>query len=318
MVGPTATGKSDLGMEVARRLGGEIVSVDSRQAYRGMEVGTGAPTEEMRREVPHHGVCFLEPGERYGAGRFARLARRWIEDIRNRGRVPVLVGGTGLFLHALLDPVFEEPEVEPRRRERLRRWLESRAPRALRRWARRLDPELEDRRDHLDPQRCNRTLELALLTGRPLTWFWDHGEPVVEPLDALVYCLRLDPTEHRGRIGRRARRMLAAGWTKEVERLREEGHGEGSAAFDALGYRDVARVVDGELDAEEAAERIARDTWQYARRQRTWFRHQLPEHAVRLDAARGRDQLAARIAGEWRDAAGTGVGATAGQSEEGR
>ncbi|MFO7588663.1 MAG: isopentenyl transferase family protein, partial [Gemmatimonadota bacterium] len=113
ILGPTASGKTELGLALAGELGGEIVSVDSRQAYRGMEVGTAAPTPEQRAEVPHHGVAFLAPGERYGAGRFARLARGWIDGIRDRGREPLLVGGTGLFFAALLRPVFREPPLDP-------------------------------------------------------------------------------------------------------------------------------------------------------------------------------------------------------------
>lgn len=301
IVGPTATGKTGLAAEVARRLDGEIVSVDSRQAYRGMEVGTAAPPEELRAEIPHHGVAFLSPGERYGAGRFARLARRWMAGIRGRGRVPILAGGTGFFLKALTAPVFEEPPMDGERRRALREWTDERPDDQLLRWARRLDPALAERMDPLDPQRASRTLELSLLSGRPLSWWHDHGEPEAPPLRARIYALELETRLHRERIGRRTRRMLSAGWPEEARELREAGHGEGSPAMDALGYRDVVRLLEGELDRGEAVERIARDTWQYARRQRTWFRHQVPEEdTVRLDAAEPVEQLAGRVVSDWR------------------
>lgn len=301
VVGPTATGKTAVAAEVARRLDGEIVSVDSRQAYRGMEVGTAAPSARLRREVPHHGVAFLSPGERYGAGRFARRARRWIREIRSRGRVPILAGGTGFFLKALTDPVFEEPEMDEERREALRAWMDGSPDQLLLRWARRLDPLLAERLDPLDPQRASRTLELALLSGRPLSWWHDHGEPEAPPLRARIYVLELATEPHRERIERRTRGLLEGGWRREVRALREAGHGPDSPALDALGYRDVARLVDGEIDREEAVERIARDTWQYARSQRTWFRHQVPEDdTVRLDAAEPVEQLADLIESDWK------------------
>lgn len=298
IAGPTATGKTALAIAAARRLDGEAISADSRQAYRGMEVGTAAPTPEERTAVPHHGVAFLDPRERYGAGRFAREARRWIAGIRARGRVPILVGGTGFFLDALLSPVFREPELATTRRRRLRRWLDAApAERALA-WARRLDPDLFARLETVDPQRAARSLELALLTGRPVTWWQDHGDPEAPPLHALVFVLELSPRAHRAAIERRTEALLEAGWPAEARRLREEGL-EDAPALDAVGYRHVLALLDGRLEREEAVARIVRDTWAYARRQRTWFRHRVPEGAIRLDAAEPTGQLARRIEEAW-------------------
>lgn len=311
IVGPTATGKTGLALEVARTLDGEVISADSRQAYRGMEIGTAAPTPEERAAVPHHGVAFLEPGERYGAGRFARLARGWMAEIRARGRVPLLVGGTGFFLAALLEPVFREPSMDEARRTALRRWLDARSEAELERWSRRLDPALIDRLERLDRQRAARTLEMALLTGRALSWWHRHGEPEAPPLHALVYRLTLPREEHRRRIARRADALLEAGWPEEASRLRDRvglrervGAGEeGSVArhgWDAIGYPEALAVSEGRMSREEASEQIFLATWAYARRQRTWFRHQLPEHTVVLDASRPTGQLARRIAADWR------------------
>lgn len=308
VMGPTATGKTGLAVGLARALDGEIVSVDSRQAYRGMEVGTGAPTPEERDAVPHHGVAFLEPDERYSAGEFARRARGWIAGIRGRSRFPVLEGGTGFFLRALTDPVFDEPEMDPDRRERLETWLEERPPEELRRWTRRLDPDLEEELDALDPQRCARTLELTLLAGRPLTWWHEHGEPEAEPLDAMVAVLELPEGVHRDRIRERTRALLERGWADEVRALRATGHGEGDPPFTALGYREVAAWVDGEAGREETVEAIVRETWRYARRQRTWFRHQVPDDALRLDARRPVDDLAAAVIEELGERIGRDAG----------
>lgn len=299
IVGPTASGKTRLAVAVARVLDGEIISLDSRQAYAGFEVGTAAPTPAEREAAPHHGVGFLGPDERYGAGRFVREARRWLEEIEGRGRVPILAGGTGLFLRALTHPLFREPDFDAARRTALGTWLEAADEATLRRWAERLDPELAERPGGADRQRASRTLELALLAGRPLSWWVAHGEPEHPPLAAAVYVLELPAAELRARIERRAEAMLADGaWQAEVVRLAREGY-EGSLAFEALGYDEVLELARGRVGRAEALERVRARTWAYARRQRTWFRHQVPSGAVRLDGMKPTDQLARRIADDW-------------------
>lgn len=316
LVGPTATGKTSLAIAVGRRLEIEVVSLDSRQAYRGLEVGTAAPTAQERASVPHHGVAFLVPGERYSAGRFARLARRWIAEIRTRGRVPFLCGGTGFFLEALTNPVFREPRFDEERRAALHHRLAARSAERLEAWARRLDPELFRRLRTVDPQRAARTLELALLTGRPVTWWQDHAAPEAPPLRPLVFVLELPAAVHRERIARRAERQLEGGWLEEARRLRAAGleaavgleaaaalEGavalEAAAGLDAVGYRHLFGLLDGELDRKAALGRIVADTWSYARRQRTWFRNRAPSGARRLDATRPTGQLAAQIVEAW-------------------
>lgn len=299
VVGATATGKSELAARLAERLDGEVISMDSRQAYRGMAVGTAAPGPELRERVVHHGVGFLEPDERYGAGAFARRARAWIDGIRGRGRLPILAGGTGLFLRALTDPVFEEPAMDAGRRERLERWLASLPREGLERWARRLDPPLADDLGTLDPQRCGRTLELALLSGRPLSWWQEHGPPEAPPIATLDVVLELEADRHRERIRRRTGSLLREGWIEEVRRLLEAGYGPDDPPFTALGYAEVAAVLAGEATLEEAAREIAAQTWQYARRQRTWFRHQLSRPVLRLDADRDTDELVREVERRW-------------------
>lgn len=304
VVGPTASGKTALAIEIARSLDGEIISMDSRQAYRGFRVGTAAPTAGERALAPHHGVGFLAPDERYGAGRFARLAHRWMQEIRGRGRLPILAGGTGLFLRALIDPVFSEPELDDERRAALADWADARGDAELARWAVRLDPALETRLGTIDRQRAGRTLELALLAGRPLTWWIEHGAPERPPLDALVVVVEMPRETLRDRIRRRAAGMLEGGaWEAEVSDLVARGF-EDTPAFEALGYRDVAAVACGELAREEALDRVVARTWAYARRQRTWFRHQVPDGAIRLDGSLATDQLARRAIEAWRKTAG--------------
>jgi tRNA dimethylallyltransferase len=295
ILGPTGTGKTELALQVAEMIDAEIISVDSRQAYRGMAVGTAAPTAVQQARVPHHGVGFLEPGERYGAGRFGRLARDWMTGIRQRGREPLLVGGTGFFYRALVRPIFREPELDPGRRRRLERWIEERDPEMLAGWVRALDPELSDRLASLDPQRVQRALEVALLTGRSLSWWQRHGSPEADPVAAVPIVLELDAEEHRRRLRLRAESMLDAGWREEVESLLDAGHARGSIPFRTIGYGTVAEWLAGDISREDALACILRDTWAYARRQRTWFRHQVPADAIRLDAAGPPDVLAGQI-----------------------
>lgn len=299
VLGPTATGKTALALEVARRLDGEIISADSRQAYRGLEIGTAAPSVADRASVPHHGVAFLEPGERYGAGRFARLCRQWVEEIESRGRVPILVGGTGFFVRSVTRPVFREPVLDAGRRASLESWVAGMSLDEIRRWVRRLDPDLGSRLAVIDRQRAGRSLELALLTGRGLTWWQGNAPPEAEPLVTRTWVLDIEPASHRRRIASRTREMLDSGWLEEVRDLVSSGRGPGSPAMTSIGYLDVWRHVSGEISREEAVAAIVRDTWRYARRQRTWFRHQLAGHVQRVEAEREVGDLAGTIATDW-------------------
>lgn len=313
VLGPTATGKTALALELGERLDAEIVSLDSRQAYRGLAIGTAAPTPDELARVRHHGVGILAPGTRYGAGRFARQAREWITEIRSRDRLPLLVGGTGLFYRALTRPIFREPPMDAGRRTALEAWLEERSLAELRRWTATLDPALRERLDVLDRQRCLRAIEMALMTGRPISWWQRHGPPEAEPVRSLPVVLTLPGEEHRRRIRERAERALSSGWADEVRALRDAGHDRDSPAFSSIGYGAVDAWMAGEASREEALTRIVRDTWSYARRQRTWFRHQVPDHAVRLDGRRPLAELADRVVEAWRawNANGGGEGTSA-------
>jgi tRNA dimethylallyltransferase len=301
ILGPTASGKTAVALEVARLLGGEIISADSRQAYRGLEIGTAAPTSAERASLPHHGVAFLEPGERYGAGRFARLARGWITEIEGRGAVPIVAGGTGFFVRALTDPVFDEPVLEPGQRVALERWVAENPLDKVRRWVERLDPQLTDRLGVVDRQRAARALELSLLTGRSLTWWQRNGPAEAGPIAASTWVLEIEASALRDRIGERTQKFLEGGWLEEVEGLLAAGHGPDSPAMSSIGYTAVLDLLSGRTSREAAVEAILRDTWRYARRQRTWLRHQVPRDAKRVNAMQEPASLAERIAADWRE-----------------
>lgn len=299
IVGATATGKTGLAIAVARRLNGEIIGVDSRQAYRGMEVGTAAPDAAELTAVPHHGIGFLEAVQPYSAGDFARRAREWMREIAGKGRVPILAGGTGFFLHALTHPVFAEPPMDSARRAELRRWLGSLPIETARGWSERLDPEWSGSLAVLDRQRAARAIEVALLSGRPLSWWQERAGPAAEPVSLMAFGMALPPELHRERIRGRIERQFETGWPAEVRALRAAGVPHDAAAMNAVGYREVAAFLDGDTGREEAIEAIASQSWGYARRQRTWFRHQLP--GLRwLDATEPIEHLAELVEREWR------------------
>ncbi|MDT8368449.1 MAG: tRNA (adenosine(37)-N6)-dimethylallyltransferase MiaA [Longimicrobiales bacterium] len=305
IVGPTTSGKTATALEVARRLDGEIISVDSRQIYRGMEIGTDKVDASERAEVPHHGLDLRDPDATYSAGQFARDARGWIAGIEACGSVPILAGGTGFFLRALTHPIFEEPPIDAEQQERLRRWLARHEPEELTRWVERLDPARASVAAEGGTQRLVRTVEIPLLTGRPLSWWHDRNPPEGSPIPLLVVHLDVSRDELDRRIDARVDRMLRDGLVEEVEALLAAGYTADAPGMTGTGYREIVRVIRGELPLDEARDEIRAQTRRYARRQITWFRHQLPDDALVLTGDRPAsdpDALDARvevILGEW-------------------
>ncbi len=301
ITGPTATGKTGVAIDVAHELGGEIISLDSRQVYRGMDIGTAKATPAQRAAVPHHGLDLLPPSERYNAGRFADDARAWMSDIERRGKVPILVGGTGFFLRALTHPMFREPPVDSARKEALKQLLN-----------RKSRPELLDWLRHLDPvgaaalstdagrQRIARMIEIATLTGRPLQWWHTQGaEGAQQPIAALTIVLTLDRATLYARINQRVAEMVENGLVDEVARLLALGYDENTPGMKTTGYIEMIPHLRGEIALAEAVDAIQRATRSFARRQITWFRHQLAEPVVELDAAMPHEALVVRIVEEW-------------------
>lgn len=266
VVGPTGSGKSALGVELALRLGGEVVNADSMQFYRGMDIGTAKVTAAEMRGVPHHLLDVLDVTEEASVADFQRGARARFAEIRSRGRVPVLVGGSGLYVRAALD-VLELPGTDPAVRGRLKRELAERGPGALRDRLRQVDPGSAARLH--DDRRVVRALEVWELTGRPFTAFMPRREyvgPTVQiGLDG-------DRAALHARLARRVGTMVEAGLEEEVRELAGRGLREGRTASRALGYAQFLDAVDGRATVAEAAESTVVATRQFARRQLTWFR----------------------------------------------
>ena len=294
VVGPTAVGKTAVGLALAAHWPLEIVSADSRQIYRRLDVGTAKPTRKERARVPHHGLDLIEPGARYSAGHFARDAEQWIADIRARGRLPVVVGGTGLYVRALAEGLFREPALDPARRRTLDAWTARLEPLELLRWAGRLDPGFRGG----GRQRAARAIEVALLSGHPLS-YWQQAARARGAIDPWYIVLTAPRPVLHQRIARRAEEMMRRGLIEEVAAVLSEGHPPGAAGLDGVGVREAVEYLHGRRPRESVAEAIATSTRQYAKRQQTWFRHQLEGTVRMLDATRAPERLAAEIAEAW-------------------
>ena len=301
IVGCTGTGKTALSLLVARELDGEVISMDSRQVYRGMDIGTAKATARERALVPHHGLDIRDPGERYSAGDFGRGARRWIAEIRSRGRVPLLVGGTGFFLRVLTDPIFREPPLDPARRAALEDALGTLSRREMMRWVRVLDPERAEIAIAGGCQRMLRALSVTLLTGQRMSW-WHGRHPTEGKRLVGVVCRKsIPPAMLRRRIENRTREMVAAGFLDEVEGLLRAGHTPDDPGMNGVGYREMAAHLAGGITLDEAVERTCRATRRYAKRQRTWFRHQLGPGVVEVDGTAPLEAQAATVVKAWRE-----------------
>jgi len=272
VLGPTATGKSALGMRVCGEHRGEMVNADALQIYRGFDIGTAKPSPEDRRLVRHHLVDIRDPEEAFSAGEFARAARAALTDLKARGKLAVIVGGSGLYLKALLEGISEIPVVPADVREGLRRRLEAEGLDSLRRELRRLDPKTENRLAQGDTQRVLRGLEVALVTGRPLSHWQAFEPPESHRISALKIGLTLPRKLLYDRIRSRVESMLEAGWLREVENLLDRGYSGEEPAFQAIGYRQLVRHLRGGVSLGEAVEDTIGATRRYAKRQLTWFR----------------------------------------------
>ncbi|HEY7637501.1 MAG TPA: tRNA (adenosine(37)-N6)-dimethylallyltransferase MiaA [Gemmatimonadales bacterium] len=295
VVGPTAVGKTAVALALMAHWPLEVVSADSRQVYRRLDIGTAKPTRRERARLPHHGIDLIDPGSRYSAGLFARDAACWIEEIRSRGKLPVIVGGTGLYVRALAQGLFREPSLDPARRRSLDAWTARLEPLELLRWAGRLDPGFRGG----GRQRAARAVEVALLTGRPLS-HWQEAARVHRAIEPWYVVLTVPRPVLNQRILQRAQEMTRRGLIEEVAAVLSEGHSPAAPGLDGIGVREAVEYLHGRRTRDSVAEAIAVSTRQYAKRQQTWFRHQLGATVLTLDATRSPERLAAEIAEAWK------------------
>ncbi len=279
IAGPTASGKTSLALHLAKQLPGEIVNCDSMQMVRGLEVGTAKPTREERSRAPHHLFDIVDPEEFYSAGRYMSEARSICREIAARARVPIVVGGTGLYLRALLEGIF----LGPGRTEPLRKRLKQMATRwgsdKLHRVLSRFDPASAEGIQPRDQIRVVRALEVYFVSGRPLGSQRSRRQPL-EGFRVVKLALNPPREELYTRINKRVELMFEGGLIEEVKTLLRQGVPSDCKGFEAIGYRQVIRCLEHEIECAEALDLTARDTRRYAKRQLTWFRREPDLHWI--------------------------------------
>ena len=270
LAGPTAVGKTKLSLDVAEMLDAEIISADSRQVYRRIDIGTAKPTERELARVPHHFISELDLDEPFNAGEFARQANDRIGEILARGRVPLVVGGSGLYLKALQFGLADIPDVPPKARDEIENRLEDEGAEALFEELQSVDPAAADTMDATKTQRLVRALEVYHGTGKPLTYY--HENHPAPPYSFRTVVLHRDRQKLYDRINRRVDHMLEAGLLEEVEDLLGAGYSPQLNPLRTIGYREPIRHIRGDISYDEMARLVKRNTRRYAKRQLTWFR----------------------------------------------
>lgn len=294
LVGPTAVGKSAIALELAGRLDAEIVSADSMQVYRGMNIGTAKPSAAERALVRHHLIDVCEVGDVFDARQFVELATRAIAEIHSGGKLALVVGGTGLYVRALRHGLFEGPS----RNEQLRVRLEAMTATELFEELQRLDPQTASRIDRHNPRRLVRALEVFHETGKPISELqkeWSKREPRLGAIPFL--CLNRTREDLHARIGRRIDGQIAAGWVQEVRQLLPLGLEKNPSAMQAAGYRELVAHIHGEISLDKAVALIKTRTRQLAKRQLTWFRREPQLQWMEI----GREEQPAETAARVRD-----------------
>jgi tRNA dimethylallyltransferase len=302
LVGPTAAGKTKLAIAVARALSGEIVSADSMQIYRGMDIGSAKPTAEERREAVHHLIDFADPALDFSVAEYQRRARAAIREIAGRGAPPILVGGTGLYVNAVLyDMDFSAPPRGRDFREKLLREAAERDAVALHDRLRAVNPEAAARIHPNNVKRVVRALEISEIAGadalRPFSASFLAPWREIRPL---IVRLTRDRAELRARIERRVDALLAAGLAGEVEALAARGLSESHIAMKGIGYKEILGYLRGEYDLAHAAELIKRNSRRYAKRQNTWFKRYEDARVINLSAYADETDACADISEAWR------------------
>jgi tRNA dimethylallyltransferase len=280
VLGPTASGKSALGIALAQRLGGEILVCDSTQVYRHFDIGTGKVPFAEQHGIAHHLMDLLEPDAVFTAGEYRRRALEALADLRSRGRVPVITAGTGLYLRALLEGLADSPERSERFRERMREIVAKRGPSRLHAILKRLDPETAARIEPADTQKVIRAVELRLLAGKSVGEIHRSGREPLQGYEIVKIGLAPERPALYARIHARIDAMITAGWIDEVQHLIESGVSDTAKPFQFIGYSQWREYLRHRISRDEALEQIRKATRHFAKRQQTWFRREQGVHWI--------------------------------------
>jgi len=272
IVGPTGSGKTALSLAIAERFNSEIVNCDSVAIYREFEIGTAKPSREERARVPHHLIDILEPEQQMTAGEYSRIGREVLQEIKSRGRMPIVVGGTGFYLRALLEGLFEGPERSEELRARLRQIEQKRGANHLHRILNRIDRAAASRIHANDVPKVIRAIEVCLQARRPMTELWEQGRDPLQGFRILRIGLNPERNALYTRINRRCEQMFDDGLIEETERLMKEY--PNAPALSSLGYKQVGQLLRGEINRKLALWAAQQGHRNYAKRQLTWFRRE--------------------------------------------
>jgi len=282
--GPTATGKTDLAVNLAERFDGEIVNADSMQVYRYMDIGTAKPTPEERARASFHLIDVADPDDTFSAGRFKELADRAIAAMIEHGRLPIVAGGTGLYIKALTRGLVEGPSADPELRRRYKQ-QEEESPGSLHRRLQEIDPARAVEVNPADYVRIERSLEVFDLTGTPMSqWQSEHGFAEL-PYEVLQIGIHREKEDLAAACDTRVETMMASGWLNEVRQLRTRGYGPELPSQMAIGYKELHQFLDDRINLDEAVAQMKATTRKYAKRQRTWFGADETIHWVPTDIA---------------------------------
>jgi len=294
IVGPTAIGKTTVAIDVANKVNGEIIGLDSRQIYKGMAVGTAQPTIEELAAAPHHLIGVKDPDSPISAGKYAKLVLNLVKDISERGKEPIMCGGAGLYYRAITKGIFSKSETDLDVREKLIQEYEETGPEGLLNRLQELDPEYAVKVHPNNKKRLIRALEIYTVTGKPPSEHFNRQEKIVTPiLNLFTVLLTIDRKELDKRIAKRTAKMLNSGWIEETKMLRKGIDPIAMHPMDSIGYRQIAAFLDGKLNKEELEAKIILRTCQYARRQLQWFRQENID--LTIDIGIAPDKLADHI-----------------------
>lgn len=292
LTGPTAVGKTETSLRIAKKIGAEIISADSMQVYRGMDIGSAKIRKEEQQGVPHHLIDVLDPREDFNVVRFQQMAKQAMAEIRNRGHIPLLTGGTGFYIRALLyDTDFTETEETPSRREEWERLAGEKGPLWLHDRLREVDEKSAEAIHPHNLKRVIRALEFYDQTGGKISRHNERERQKESPYAFSYFVLTRPREELYRRIDARVDQMMADGLLEEVRRLKEAGCRKGCTSMQGLGYKELLAYLDGELSLEEAVYRIKRDTRHFAKRQLTWFAREREVTRIDMDAFSDPDSL---------------------------
>jgi tRNA dimethylallyltransferase len=290
IAGPTAVGKSAIALQFAEQLGGEIISVDSMQVYRGLDIGTAKPSSAERARVPHHLISICDLTDSFDAAQFARLAHRAVSEIQSRDRVPILCGGTGLYFKAFLDGLAEAPSADAK----LRAELEATPLENLLAELRERDPVAYEKIDRKNPRRIIRAVEVIRLTGKPFSEV-QSPRSKVQGQKPEFFCFTRSSDDLRKRVDARVDAMFARGLVDETRELLKRGLEQNKTAMQAIGYRQVVEHLRGDRSLKETIELVKVRTRQFAKRQLTWFRRQLDPEWIELKPDESLEKIAQKI-----------------------